>query len=92
MLKLPNAASGHFTKADEEGALKLFAQAGKVLEATSLYAGLLTGGALGGERPHLAFHLKQIVGEDEIGRPVLLHLAASRDAAAPLRRVQGDAV
>lgn len=63
-----NAKRGCFTNADEERALKLAAQAGQVLEGTSLYTELRAKGPLGDKRKPLAFRFNQIVGESEAMR------------------------
>ncbi len=63
-----NAKGGCFTNDDEERALKLAAQAGQVLEGTSLYTELRARGPLGDKRKPLAYRFNQIVGESEAMR------------------------
>lgn len=82
VLQLLNAGAGHFTSDDEKNAEELAAQAGKVLEATSLYTDLKSTGPIEGQRPGLAFHFNQIVGESEPMKDVyvLVEKAARTDA------------
>jgi len=70
VLQLLNAAQGYFTGKDEKVALVLAGEAGKVLEATSMYADLKQEGRLAGERPQLAYRFNQIVGESELMKSV----------------------
>jgi Nif-specific regulatory protein len=82
VLQLINAESGQFSRDDEEMATELAAQAGKVLEATSLYTELKAEGAVEGSRPGLAYRFNQIVGESEAMHAVyaLVEKAARTDA------------
>lgn len=54
VLQLLNAVRGRFSDEDERRATELAAQAGSVLEATSLYANLKRGAFVDGPRPELA--------------------------------------
>jgi Nif-specific regulatory protein len=82
VLQLLNAERGYFSGADEKTARELAAQAGKVLEATSLYAELRQRAHIGEERPALAYRFNQIVGESDAMKQVygLVEKAARTDA------------
>jgi Nif-specific regulatory protein len=82
VLQLLNAEQGYFSGNDEKLALALSEEAGKVLEATSMYAELKERGRLVGERPQLAYRFNQIVGESPAMKAVygVVEKAARTDA------------
>jgi Nif-specific regulatory protein len=92
VLQLLNAQAGHFSADDEKAALELSAQAGKVLECTSLYADLKRGRPVEGEdAPALTYRFNQIVGESEAMERVysLVEKAARTDATVLLHGESG---
>ena len=85
VLQLLNAASGRFGPDDERRARELAVQTGRVLEQTSLYAGLRRTGPIEGKRPGLAFDFNDIVGESgSMRRVYALVRKAARTAASVL--------
>lgn len=91
VMQLLNAKGGVFAKADEEKAIRLSAQAGQVLESTSLYADLRKRTSLEGKRPDFGFHFNQIIGQSEGMRRVygLVEKAARTSATVLLTGESG---
>ena len=91
VMQLLNAKNGVFVRADEEKAMKLSAQAGQVLESTSLYADLRKRTSLEGKRPDFGFHFNQIVGQSAGMRRVygLVEKAARTSATVLLTGESG---
>jgi Nif-specific regulatory protein len=91
VLQLLNKRDGHFTRVDQERALELAGQAGRVLEATSLHSELKQSGPLEADRPELQYRFNQIVGESEAMQRVygLVEKAARTDATVLLQGESG---
>jgi transcriptional regulator with GAF, ATPase, and Fis domain len=91
VLQLLNAATGRFSGDDEAKAMLLAEQAGKVLEATSLYPSLKEDAPVEGPRPGLSFRFNQIVGSSGAMRRVyeLVEKAARTDATVLLTGESG---
>jgi Nif-specific regulatory protein len=82
VLQLLNARRGRFDARGERRAAEIATQAARVLEQTSLYAGLRSDGPIDGKRPRLAFRYNEIVGESDAMRTVysLVQKAARTEA------------
>lgn len=91
VLQLLNAKAGLFSQVDEEKAVRLGAQAGQVLESTSLYADLRRRTSLEAKRPELGFRFNQIVGQSVKMRQVyaLVEKAARTSATVLLTGESG---
>lgn len=91
VLQLLNAAGGRFGSDDERRARELAVQTGRVLEQTSLYAGLRRSGPIEEGRPALAFDFNDIVGESRPMRRVytLVRKAARTNASVLLNGESG---